>query len=149
MCLAGSFRKQSRCLHQWIFSTTSTATASTSIGFASITSTPSATTDRCVSGSFHFAKKRNNTPIEMTINTHVVYVTVEEFPYVFLFRTTFMLGAYTRFGVALGFGIRTEFRLPPRVRSRGNLNELNLSVLINGSWLAPCLTTVDDDGVPL
>lgn len=62
-----------------------------------------------------------------------------------------MLGAYTRFG-AVAFGIRTEFKLPPRVRSRGNLNELNLSDLINGSCFrpAPCLTKVDDDdGLPL
>lgn len=62
-----------------------------------------------------------------------------------------MLGAYTRFG-GVAFGIRTELKLPPRVRSRGNLNELNLSVLINDSCFRPepCFTTVgDDDGLPL
>lgn len=68
--------------------------------------------------------------------------------YEFLFRTTFMFGVKTRFG-GVFFGTRTEFKLPPRVRSRGNLNELNLSVLINGSWFKPGPCLIKVDGFPL
>lgn len=148
MSLPSSFRKQSRCLHERIFSTASATTTSTSIRFTSFASASSTTTiNCCVSWSLHFA---NGNEMTVTNGNKTRCFNGNGITYEFLFRTTFMLGAYTRFGGAT-FGIRTEFRLPPRVRSRGNLNELNLSVLINDSCFRPepWLTTVDDDGFPL